>query len=252
MALLEVSDLSVTFGGLAALTRVSLGVEAATVCALIGPNGAGKTTLFNAISGYVRPSTGTVRMEAHPITGLPPHSIARRGVSRTFQNGGVFGEMTVLENVLTGLHQAILNSAFGALCGLPRARARERDATSRAQATLATMGIAPLASRRAKELSFGQQRMVEIARALIARPRLLLLDEPAVGLSAGEREALVHVLRGLASEGMAVLLVEHVIDLVMAVSDRIFVLNHGEILASGRPDVIRTDPTVLDAYLGAA
>ncbi|MEO9190066.1 MAG: ABC transporter ATP-binding protein [Acetobacteraceae bacterium] len=251
MALLEISGLGVVFGGLAALTAVSLQVEAGTVCALIGPNGAGKTTLFNAVSGYVRPSSGAVRMEAQAITGLPPHAVARRGICRTFQNGGVFGSMTVLENVLTGLHQTTPSSVVGTLFGLPRDRAAEREATERARAALAPMGLAPLADRRAKELSFGQQRMVEITRALIARPRLLLLDEPAVGLSAGERDALAIALRALAADGIAVLLVEHVIDLVMAVSDRIFVLNHGELLASGPPAEIRANPAVLEAYLGA-
>jgi ABC-type branched-subunit amino acid transport system ATPase component len=252
MALLAVESVSVVFGGLAALHEVSLSVEAGTVCAVIGPNGAGKTTLFNAISGYEQPRSGTVRLDGHPITGLPAHAISRLGLRRTFQNGGVFGEMTVLENVIVGADRATKSSVPGVLFGLPRHRREERRAVADSLAMLARVGIDRLAQARMRDLSFGQQRLVEITRALISQPRILLLDEPAVGLSQAERDELATTLRQLASDGIAVLLVEHVIDLVMAVSDQVLVLNFGRVLAEGTPAEVRADQAVLEAYLGSA
>jgi branched-chain amino acid transport system ATP-binding protein len=252
MALLEVEAISVVFGGLAALTDVSLRVEAGTVCAVIGPNGAGKTTLFNAISGYERPRDGVVRLDGRAITGLPSHAISHLGLRRTFQNGGVFGEMTVLENVMVGADRTTRSTVPGVLFGLPGARREERRAVTQSRAMLARVGIDRLAQARLRDLSFGQQRLVEITRALISQPRVLLLDEPAVGLSQAERDVLATTLRTLASEGIAVLLVEHVIDLVMAVSDRVLVLNFGRVLAEGTPAEIRADQAVLEAYLGSA
>jgi branched-chain amino acid transport system ATP-binding protein len=252
MPLLEVEAVSLMFGGLAALTEVSLTVEAGTVRAVIGPNGAGKTTLFNAISGYERPQQGTIKLGGAVVTGRPPHAVARLGLRRTFQNGGIFGEMTVLENVMVGADRGTGSSIPGVLFGLPGARRAERRAVSDSVAMLAQVGIERLAHAQARDLSFGQQRLVEITRALISRPRILLLDEPAVGLSQAERDTLATTLRRLAAEGMAVLLVEHVIDLVMAVSDRITVLNFGRVLAEGAPDEIRADQAVLEAYLGSA
>ncbi len=252
MALLEVEAVSVVFGGLAALTEVSLSVQAGTVCAVIGPNGAGKTTLYNAISGYERPQAGVVRLDGHSVTGLPPHAISRLGLRRTFQNGGLFGEMTVLENVMVGADRATRSHVPGVLFALPRHRREERRAVAEARAMLARVGIDRLVQARVRDLSFGQQRLVEITRALISRPRVLLLDEPAVGLSQAERDVLATTLRQLASEGIAVLLVEHVIDLVMAVSDRVMVLNFGRVLAEGTPAEVRADQAVLEAYLGSA
>ncbi len=252
MALLEIESVSVVFGGLAALTDVSMAVEAGTVCAVIGPNGAGKTTLFNAVSGYERPHEGVVRLDGHKVTGLPPHAISRLGLRRTFQNGGLFGEMTVLENVMVGADRATRSDVAGVLFGLKRHRREERRAVADSRAMLARVGIDRLAQARVRDLSFGQQRLVEITRALISRPRVLLLDEPAVGLSQAERDVLATTLRQLAAEGIAVLLVEHVIDLVMAVSDRVLVLNFGRVLAEGTPAEIRADQAVLEAYLGTA
>ena len=252
MALLEVADVSVVFGGLAALPDVSLSVQAGTICSVIGPNGAGKTTLFNAISGYEQPRKGTVRLDGHPITGLPAHAISRLGLRRTFQNGGMFGDMSVLENVMVGADRATRSSVPGVLAALAPDRREERRAVVAARDMLARVGIERLEQTRVRDLSFGQQRMVEITRALISQPRVLLLDEPAVGLSTAERDALVVTLRDLAGQGMAVLLVEHVIDLVMAVSDRVMVLNFGRVLAEGTPSEMRNNQAVLEAYLGSA
>jgi branched-chain amino acid transport system ATP-binding protein len=252
MALLQVESVGVVFGGLAALTDVSLAVEAGTVCAVIGPNGAGKTTLFNAISGYERPQTGEVRLDGRAVTGLPPHAISRLGLRRTFQNGGLFGDMTVLENVMVGADRATRSSIPGVLLALARDRRAERGAVAASRAMLARVGIDRLEQARVRDLSFGQQRLVEITRALISQPRVLLLDEPAVGLSQAERDTLVTTLRELAGQGIAVLLVEHVIDLVMAVSDRVMVLNFGRVLAEGTPAEMRANQAVLEAYLGSA
>jgi len=252
MPLLQVEAVSVMFGGLAALTDVSLTVEAGTIRAVIGPNGAGKTTLFNAISGYERPQEGTIKLGDRVVTGQTPHAIARLGLRRTFQNGGIFGEMTVLENVTVGADRRTSSTIPGVLFGLRRDRNAERQAVADSLAMLGRIGIERLAQTRVRDLSFGQQRLVEITRALISRPRILLLDEPAVGLSQAERDALAVMLRQLAAEGMAVLLVEHVIDLVMAVSDRVTVLNFGRVLAEGTPTDIRADKAVLEAYLGSA
>lgn len=252
MPLLEVESVSLMFGGLAALSDVSLTAEPGTVRAVIGPNGAGKTTLFNAISGYERPQQGTIRLGGVVVTGQPPHAIGRLGLRRTFQNGGIFGEMTVLENVMIGFDRETGSSIPGVLFGLSGSRQAERRAVADSLAMLARVGIERLTQARARDLSFGQQRLVEITRALISRPRILLLDEPAVGLSQAERDTLASTLRQLAAEGMAVLLVEHVIDLVMAVSDCVTVLNSGRVLADGTPDEIRADPAVLEAYLGSA
>jgi branched-chain amino acid transport system ATP-binding protein len=252
VALLEVETVSVVFGGLAALTEVSLALEAGTICAVIGPNGAGKTTLFNAISGYERPRAGTVRLDGRVLSGLPPHAISRLGLRRTFQNGGVFGEMTVLENVMVGADRATRSSIPGVLFAFRHDRREERRAIAESRAMLARAGIDRLEQTRMRDLSFGQQRLVEITRALISRPRVLLLDEPAVGLSQAERDTLATTLRELAAQGIAVLLVEHVIDLVMAVSDRVVVLNFGRVLAEGTPAEVRADRAVLEAYLGSA
>jgi branched-chain amino acid transport system ATP-binding protein len=252
MALLELDGVTVNFAGLKALTDVSFSLDAGQVKAVIGPNGAGKTTLFNTITGYVRPTAGVVRFDGRDIVGMKPAKISASGMRRTFQNGGVFAEMTVLENVLTGLNQRVESGFLGIVLGLPGANRIETGATRQALELLETMGLSGYADRRAADLSSGQQRLVEITRALAARTRLLLLDEPAVGLSAAERGNLVATLRGLAAEGMAVLLVEHSIDLVMAVSDEIVVLNYGEVIAQGVPAAIRTHPAVLEAYLGHA
>lgn len=250
MAILELANVSVQFAGLKALSEVSFGLEPGEIKAVIGPNGAGKSTLFNVITGYVRPKTGSIRFAGRDVVGLPPYVVSGMGMRRTFQNGGVFPEMTVLENVLAGLNTVTPSTPLGAILRLPASNRAERCATGAALRLLDEMGLGALRDRRAADLSSGQQRLVEITRALAARAKLLLLDEPAVGLSSAERQHLVAVLRDLAATGIAILLVEHAIDLVMSVSDRIVVLNYGEVIAEGSPEEIRGDSKVLEAYLG--
>ncbi|MBI3514326.1 MAG: ABC transporter ATP-binding protein [Proteobacteria bacterium] len=252
-ALLEVSDITVRFGGLTAVDRVSFGLEPGQICALIGPNGAGKTTLFNAIAGNAVIEGGRIVFRGSEIQGLTPHEISARGIRRTFQTGGLFGHLTALENVLVGLHTEIASDFFGLLLGSRRSHQAEVAATARARDLLALMDIAALADHPADALSGGQQRMVEIVRALATNPPLLLLDEPAVGLAPAARDKLTQIIRRLAREtNLGILLIEHAIELVMDVSDRVIVLNDGKKVADAPPAAVRADKAVLEAYLGHA
>lgn len=251
--LLSLENVSVHFAGLKALTDVSLSAQGGEVKALIGPNGAGKTTLFNVISGYVQPTAGTIHFRGEAIHGMTPHGISAKGVRRTFQNGGLFGEMTVLENVLTGLHVQIDSNFLGLLFGSRKADEAERAASARARRLLALMDMDAFADQKVKSLSGGQQRMVEIVRTIATEPPLLLLDEPAVGLSPPMRQRMMEIIRRLAGEeGISILLIEHAIDLVMAGADSIVVLNSGQKIAEGKPNEIRENREVLEAYLGYA
>ncbi len=250
--MLEIHGVTVQFAGLTAVRDVSFKVPAGQVCTIMGPNGAGKTTLFNAITGFVAPTAGKVTYEGRTITGLPPHRIAAEGIRRTFQNHGIMREMSVLENVLAGLMLATPSTLLGVVFGTRRSVRAEHEAVERARAMLAEMGIAELEDRPAGDLSCGQQRMVEIARALVASARLIMLDEPAVGLSPNERVHLGQLLRRVVGRGVAVMLVEHVQDLVMAVSDRVVVLNYGKKIAECAPEELRENKSVLEAYLGYA
>ncbi|WP_234188289.1 ABC transporter ATP-binding protein [Shinella sp. NM-101] len=249
-SVLSVADVSVRFGGLTAVSGASFDLNAGEICALIGPNGAGKSTLFNAITGFARTASGRVFFGASDITGKRPDAIARLGVRRTFQNGGVLKKLSALENILTGLHCETERRIIGNILRLPSAVAEERSSIARAEEVLHDLGIAHLRNVKAEDLSSGQQRLVEIGRTLAQHSRLILLDEPAVGLSATDRANLGALLKRLAAGGVAILLVEHVLELVMAVSDRIVVLNHGQMIASGTPEAVRNDPVVLEAYLG--
>ncbi|MHB1552557.1 MAG: branched-chain amino acid ABC transporter ATP-binding protein/permease [Acidimicrobiales bacterium] len=250
--LLQAVDVSCYFDGLAALDGVSLELQAGEVVGLIGPNGAGKTTFFNCLSGHVQPSSGVVRIAGVDVTGMPPHRIARHGLARTFQNIELFSDMTVLENVMVGAHLSAHAGALSAILRLPRHWRDERGLAERASYALERVEMAQHSSRPATALSYGQQRRVEIARALAAEPHVLLLDEPAAGLSATEAEELVGLVRGLAREALGVILVEHNMRALMNVADRVTVLASGRQLLTGLPDEVRQDASVIASYLGTS
>ena len=253
MALLRVEDLSLRFGGLAALSDVTFDVADGEILGLIGPNGAGKSTVFNVLSGLYRPDAGRVTFAGESLLGLTPHTIARRGVGRTFQNTEVFRPLSVLDNVLVGLHARVRGGVVGAALWLPSVTRAERAARERAHRWLERLGLGDVADVEAGVLPLGRQKQLEMARALAAEPRCLLLDEPAGGLNPSETRALVDVIAGLRDElGLTLIVVEHDMDLVMGLSDRVVVLHYGRKIADGRPREVATDAAVVDAYLGAA
>jgi ABC-type branched-subunit amino acid transport system ATPase component/ABC-type branched-subunit amino acid transport system permease subunit len=250
--LLSASGVNLSFGGIAALTDVSLAVSPGSIHAVIGPNGAGKTSLLNVLTGYYAADAGVITLAGRSIHGRAPYAIARLGVARTFQTAQLFGELTARENVAVGLSGARPGNILATLLATPRARRREHALREDAQSLLTSVGLGHLADAPADSLASGIGRRVEIARALARRPALLMLDEPAAGLSPAEIDELDAELVGLrARGGPAIILVEHHMDLVMAVSDRITVLNHGRVIASGPPETIRGEPAVIEAYLGA-
>ncbi|MFG1280280.1 ABC transporter ATP-binding protein [Xanthobacter autotrophicus] len=250
--MLEVRSITVRFAGLTAVSDLSFDIGEGEILAIMGPNGAGKTSAFNAITGFARPAAGEVLFDGRSITGLKPDAIAALGIRRTFQNNGILREMSVLENVLMDLELSTASSMAGVVFGLPSSVRAEQEAVAAAYAQLASLGVSALAERPAGSLSFGQQRLVEICRALVSGARLIMLDEPAVGLSPMERLQLGEVLRDLAARGISIVLVEHVQDLVMAVSDRVLVLNYGKKIAEAAPEEVRRNKLVLEAYLGTA
>ena len=249
--LLEVEAMTVAFGGVTAVDGLTFGVNEGEVLSVIGPNGAGKTSAFNCITGFYKPSGGRVRLGGVDITGKRPARIAAMGVARTFQNLRLFGELSVLDNVRAGMHVRIKQNAFDAFLHTPRYHRSEQEATDEANRWLDFVGSRGNRYNEVRNLPYGEQRRVEIARALAREPRMLLLDEPAAGLNHNEKEQLLDLLRRISDLGTAVVLIEHDMGLVMQVSERIVVLNYGREIADGTPTQIRSNPAVIEAYLGA-
>ncbi|RQV85273.1 MULTISPECIES: high-affinity branched-chain amino acid ABC transporter ATP-binding protein LivG [Burkholderia cepacia complex] len=249
--LLKVAGLQMRFGGLLAVDGIDFDVRRNEVFAIIGPNGAGKTTVFNCVGGFYKPTGGDVVLDGHAIAGLPSHQIALKGLVRTFQNIRLFKSLTVVENLLVAQHRKVKAGLLHGLFATPAYRHAEKEALERAAVWLDRMGLTSVANRPAGTLSYGHQRRLEIARCMITEPRLLMLDEPAAGLNPQEKIELQHLIDKLRREfGVSVLLIEHDMSLVMGVSDRILVMEHGRPIVIGTPEAVRNDPRVIKAYLG--
>ncbi|MUL36296.1 ABC transporter ATP-binding protein [Gloeocapsopsis dulcis] len=250
--ILEAQQLTRRFGGLVAVNNVSFTVNKNEIFGLIGPNGAGKTTLFNLITGLIQPSSGNLLYCGKKLIKLRPHQIASKGIARTFQNIRLFGELTAIENIIVARHIHISSNVFTGVLGLPPAPKEEQNNKQKALELLTLIGLSDRAAEKARNLSYGDQRRLEIARALALEPQILLLDEPAAGMNPNEKQDLSKFIRQIATDfNLTIILIEHHVPLVMGLCDRIAVLDFGQLIALGQPEKVRTDPSVIEAYLGA-
>lgn len=250
MSLLALDSVSKIFGGLTAVNEVSFEVEQGSIVGLIGPNGAGKTTVFNLITGNYVPDGGDIRFAGQSIRGMKPHIIVSLGIARTFQSIRLFSTLPVLENVLAGRHCRMHSGVLASMFHTPAQRREERAAIERAMSELEFVGLAEVWSEQAGSLSYGNQRLLEMARALASDPRLLILDEPAGSMNDPETAVLLQLIHAIRKRGVTVLLIEHDMNLVMQVCEKLLVLEYGALIASGPPDVVRRNPRVIEAYLG--